>query len=183
MTDAAAVDGSAERLDPARFAEVFEQHFDVVFRWARARSGADAAEELASETFVRALARCSEYRPARGPVRAWLFAIALGLARERERRLVRGGRALQRLVAREPRSSQPAHEPADDLPRLALALAGLRPQERDALLLLALGGLTYDEIALALDVPVGTVRSRISRARARLAPQLGDLAPHPGGTR
>ncbi len=158
------MDGSGDGLDPASFAEVFEQHFDVVFRWARARSGVDAAEELARKTFVRALARCPEYRPARGPVRAWLFAIALGLARE-------------------PHRTQPAHDLSGDLARLARALAGLRAQERDALLLLALGGLTYQEIALVLGVPVGTVRSRINRARARLAPQLGDLAPHLGGTR
>jgi RNA polymerase sigma factor (sigma-70 family) len=174
MTDA---DG-----DPARFGDVFEEHFDIVFRWARARSGLDAAEELASETFLRAFARRDEYRPERGAMRTWLFAIALGLARERERRLSRGARALQRLASRTAVHSEAMSDSLGELPRLARALAGLRRDERDALLLFALGGLTYDEIAVVLDVPVGTVRSRISRTRARLAPQLCDLASFPGDT-
>jgi RNA polymerase sigma factor (sigma-70 family) len=61
--------------------------------------------------------------------------------------------------------------------RLAEALAGLKAAYRDALLLVAWGGLSYEETATALGVPIGTVRSRISRARADLRRTLGDLAP------
>ncbi len=61
--------------------------------------------------------------------------------------------------------------------RLAEALAGLKAAYRDALLLVAWGGLSYQETAAALGIPVGTVRSRISRARADLRRALGDLAP------
>jgi len=61
--------------------------------------------------------------------------------------------------------------------QLAAALASLPAELRDTLLLAAWSNLTYEEIALALSVPVGTVRSRLSRARARLRRTLGDADP------
>ena len=60
---------------------------------------------------------------------------------------------------------------------LAAALSALEPRDRDALLLLAWGDLSYEEIATVLDVPVGTVRSRLHRARRQTRTALGDLAP------
>lgn len=98
-----------------------------------------------------------------------MLGIATNLAHRHRRAEVRGYRAYQRL-------GTPTHldpQPNDDLgAELAAVLASLRPRQRDALLLYALADLSYDEIAEAMGVPVGTVRSLLSRARARAADGL-----------
>jgi RNA polymerase sigma-70 factor (ECF subfamily) len=144
---------------------LFELHFDSVYGFLARRVGPDAGRDLAAETFVQALAGRRRFDPRRGEPRAWLFGIAHNLLRhhyrDEERRLAALARA------------EPARDDAAaDEPRLAAALAALSVEERDALLLYAWADLSYDEIAAALAVSVGTVRSRLHRARARLREAL-----------
>ena len=159
------------------FEHVFDAHFDAVHAYLRRRVG-DAAEDLAAETFARALAGYASFEPGRGELRAWLFGIATNLLHGHRRSEARRLRAYRREAGR---STAPQAEDADELARLdaiaqaaqaAVAIARLSREDRDVLLLVAWADLTYDEVASALGVPVGTVRSRLHRARAAVKAQL-----------
>ncbi len=158
------------------FADVFDAHFDAVHGYLRRRVG-DVAEDLAAETFARALAGYGSFDPARGAVRAWLFGIATNLVHDHRRSEARRLRAYVREAGR----AAPADAGADAAGRLdaaaqagraVVAIAGLAPADRDVLLLVAWGELSYEEVAGALGVPVGTVRSRLHRARAAVRKHL-----------
>lgn len=131
--------------------------------------GADAADDVAAETFVRAFAARTRYAPLTADARAWLFAIATNLVRDELRRRGRDSGLTDRL-SRQVASRPAAREEPD--PRLHAALMALRQEEREALLLFAWAELSYEEIAHATGAAVGTVRSRLSRARARLRESL-----------
>jgi RNA polymerase sigma factor (sigma-70 family) len=118
----------------------------------------------------------------------WLYGIATNVVRNRWRSQRRHRAALQRMPAAgdEPDFAPTADARADsDSAVVALLglLAALPRREQDVFVLCAWSGLTYDEAALALDLPVGTVRSRLSRARARLrelalaSGHMGDMTP------
>jgi RNA polymerase sigma factor (sigma-70 family) len=147
------------------FEELFERQFDSVYGYLARRVGPELGRELASETFTRAFAARKRYDPARGEARPWLFGIANNLLRrhygDEERRL----QAFARLDVRD--ESVPQEEP-----RLADALGTLPREERDVLLLFAWADLAYAEIATVLELPVGTVRSRLHRARAHVRAAL-----------
>ena len=147
------------------FEELFEREFDSVYGYLARRVGPELGRDLASETFTRAFAARKRYDPGRGDARPWLYGIANNLLRRHYRDEERRLRALARLDIR--REAAPPEES-----RLAAALATLPPQERDALLLFAWADLGYEEIATILEVPVGTVRSRLHRARARVRAAL-----------
>ena len=154
--------------EPTAFELIFDRHFDAVYGYLHRRVGHDLAEELAAETFTVAFERRSSCR-ASGSVLPWLYGIATNLASQRWRGERRRLRAYGRsgvdgwvaddddVVARVDGSALRA--------RLACALAEMRPRERDALLLYALANLNYEEIALALEVPIGTVGTWLHRAR------------------
>jgi RNA polymerase sigma-70 factor (ECF subfamily) len=146
------------------FEELFELHFDAIYGYLARRVGPDLARDLASETFTRAFAGRGRYDPRHGGVRPWLFGIASNLLRRHYRDEERRLRALTRLGVRETGSPPEEPRPAEE-PRLAEALGALSADERDVLLLFAWAGFGYAEIATVLDVPLGTVRSRLHRAR------------------
>ena len=159
--------------EPTCFFELFDRHYRSLHRFLRARGLGDAADDLAAETFVVAFRRRSRYDGAHAEARAWLFGIAINLARNAARADRRRLRAVLRLAER---PSDPGEELLDrvtagSLP-LAEALAELSAEERDTLLLHACEGLSYDEVAEALAVPVGTVRSRLHRARSKVRARL-----------
>lgn len=158
--------------EPAAFRAIFELHHGSVARYLSARVGdRTAAEDLAAETFARAFAARASFRDEGHGVRAWLFRIATNLLHDEFRARARRGGLLDRLRAvREPDGAGPAL-PAD--PALAAALRRLRREELEPILLHAWGELSYAEIAAALELPVGTVRSRIHRGRERLQGALG----------
>ena len=169
--DAATTSSSSK--DAERFTALFDSHFAPIHRFLYRRVGRDAADELAAETFAVAFRRRHSYDPARAGVRPWLFGIATNLVRHH----VRGER--RRLLAYARTGVDPVFqldmEAVDSRvdagalgPRLALGLASLRAAERDVLLLYAWADLGYEEIAQALSIPIGTVRSRLHRARRRV---------------
>ena len=141
-------------------------------RFIARRVGPDLADDLAADTFATAFRRRASYRPDRASLRSWLYGIAVNLLRNH-------WRAEQRLLDRDAelaRASSAASAGADgDLgPRLAAALTQLSRPQREVLLLHAWADLDHDEIAATLRIPAGTVRSRLSRARASLREQLGN---------
>ena len=190
LSDAAVIVGSLE--DGAGFGEIFDRYFVEIDRYLARRVGWVLADEIAAEVFVIAFRSRGRYDAAVSDARPWLYGIAANLARRHWRTERRRLRAYART------GIDPLCEDTGDIdrrvdalaagPALAAALAALRPGEREALLLFAWGDLSYEEIAVASGVPVGTVRSRLSRARGRvrelLAPtgQLSVGQTTPGGT-
>ncbi|HEY2355565.1 MAG TPA: RNA polymerase sigma factor [Gaiellaceae bacterium] len=167
QTDASVIALSAKT--PNAFEAIFDRHFDVVHRYLARRADRQRADDLASQTFVVAFARRASFRPDATDARPWLLGIATKL-------LANDRRAEQRMLETYGRLSGDAREavlPAEDSDRdLAAALAKLDPAQRDVLLLHAWADLSYEEIADALDIPLGTVRSRLSRARESLQTAL-----------
>lgn len=167
LSDADAIAASIHQ--PHAFAAVFERHFDRIHGYLRARLGRGLADDLAAETFIRAFDARHRFDRSYADARPWLFAIAGNLVREHRRGERRRLRALGRLpLARHQPAADDAFIPSVDPTELAAALASLRPADRDALLLIAWAELTYEEAAQAVGVPVGTIRSRIHRARSAL---------------
>ena len=160
--------------EPARFGAVFDRHATVVFRYLVRRVGVDEADALLGEVFRVAFEKRATYDPARPDARPWLYGIATNLLARHRRGEARRIRATARLLARQRPADDPAEQvvgalDAKDLwPEVAEAVAALPDEERDALLLYAWEELSYDQIADALGVPVGTVRSRLNRARVRI---------------
>jgi RNA polymerase sigma factor (sigma-70 family) len=170
-TDASVIAESLRR--PQAFAAIFDRHYDAVHRYLARRAGTDRADDLAAATFATAFERRGTFRD-HLEARPWLFGIATNLLRNEWRTEQRALHAVDELAVHAGRAA--TESPAEPLP-LAELLAGLDPDQRDVLLLHAWEGLNYREIALALDVPVGTVRSRLSRGRARLREALARQQP------
>lgn len=163
------------------FTAVFDRHFGAVHGYVARRLGRDVADDVAAETFLTAFRLRDRFDASRGDRLAWLYGIATNLMRRHRRNEVRGYRAMARL---EPAGTIANHDDrvvtrvsAEQLRgELAAALAGLSAGERDVLLLIALAGLTYEQVAGALGISYGTVGSRLHRARrkVRAALQLKD---------
>jgi RNA polymerase sigma-70 factor (ECF subfamily) len=174
----ALTDGEAlarSRTDPEAFLVVFDRHFDTIGRYLARRLPRDLAADLASETFARAFARRGRFDTTRADALPFLYGIAANLVRRHRRSEQRMLRAYAR-VERSDVSAPPETAAGGEV---ASALAALRPAEREILLLFAWADLDYEQIADTLQVPVGTVRSRLSRARRQLRERL---APPPRPT-
>jgi RNA polymerase sigma factor (sigma-70 family) len=172
-SDAELLRGAVVR--PDEFREVYDRHVHAVRRFLRVQVGADLADDLTAETFAIALRRCGSYTPQLDSARAWLLGIAANLARGTRRSRARGARALMRLPRPRDVEDDGLIERLDAVGAtgaIGLALARLAAHEREVLVLSALGELSYDEIAVALGVPLGTVRSRLHRARASMRTAL-----------
>jgi RNA polymerase sigma factor (sigma-70 family) len=155
--------------DPAEFGAVFDRHAPSIFRFAAHRLGRQAAEDVLGETFTRAFAARNRAYTVDGSLRAWLYRIASNLIADELRRHQRALAAGERLRARAGGGQFDADAGVAAVdPELVAALEGLRNEEREALLLLAWGELSYAEIAVVTGDPIGTVRSRLNRARSRL---------------
>lgn len=170
--------------EPSAFAEVFERHHVQIGRFAAQRVGAEAAKDVLSETFLIAFRKRGSFDLDRESAAPWLYGIAAKVIhrqRGQEARQWRAIAASARVV--EPssgRATERAEERADAeaaMKRLASRIAGLSKGDRDTLLLHAWGDLTYEQIAEALSVPVGTVRSRLNRVRRKLGvtPEPNDV--------
>jgi RNA polymerase sigma factor (sigma-70 family) len=163
--------------DPEAFAKLFDRHWARIFVFCVSRAGS-AGEDIAAETFKVAFDRRERFDPSYGDARPWLFGIATNLLRHHFRSGQRAKRAGTRILALLPQHAAMGageeFEARTLTPELSAALANLSEEERDALLLLAWADLNYAEIARALDIPIGTVRSRIHRARNRVRAHLAE---------
>lgn len=177
---AAAVGG-----DPEAFGVLFERHSRAVYNFAfRLTADWAAAEDAVSEVFLTAWRRRGEvvFTTESGSVLPWLLGVATNQLRNQRRGRRRSDTALARLDAN---AVQPDHSDetlgrmADEaqMAEVQRVVEQLSQQERDVLALCAWSGLDYADAALALAVPVGTVRSRLSRARMHLR-ELVETAGH-----
>ena len=177
-TDAEVIACSFE--SPAAFGELFDRHATTMFRYFVRRVGPDDADSLLGELFRIAFEKRAGYDTERAEARPWLYGIASNLLARHRQREARRLDATARLVNTSITASDLFSEVDArlDASRLwadvAAAIATLPQGERDALLLFAWEGMPYDQIAAALDVPVGTVRSRLNRARGRLRELVGE---------
>jgi RNA polymerase sigma-70 factor, ECF subfamily len=177
--DAAAADWVAPSWD-----DIVRTHADRVYRLAYRLSGNRSdAEDLTQETFVRVFRSLADYTP--GTFEGWLHRITTNLFLDmvRRRQKIRfdalADDAGDRLASDEP-GPERAYEQNNLDPEIQRALDALPADFRAAVVLCDLEGLTYEEIALTLDIKVGTVRSRIHRGRVLLREALAHRAP---GTR
>jgi RNA polymerase sigma factor (sigma-70 family) len=160
--------------DPARFEAIFTRHYEKVRRYAQRRLGAEAGEDVAAQTFQVAFSNRARFDPAYESARPWLIGIATNLVR----RHARSERARWRATGRFPFEPPLAEVDASTLDAqraralIAAALAELSDVDRETFVLHVLGDLTYQEIAQLTEVPIGTVRSRIHRARGQLREQI-----------
>jgi RNA polymerase sigma factor (sigma-70 family) len=174
---------AASLSDPDRFTEIFERHFDAIYAFTARRLGREVADDVGASVFVEAFAGRVGFERDRTDARPWLYGIATNLIHRHRRTETRRLRAYARVDAKsegEPIDLEQRFDAEAMGPRLATALRALTPRDRDALLLFAWAGLSYEDIAIATGVPVGTVRSRIHRARHRLRAELG--VPDPVGS-
>jgi RNA polymerase sigma-70 factor (ECF subfamily) len=171
------------------FGVIFDRHGAAVSAYCRARVGDQHGEspaDLVSVVFLEAWRRRREVVLAADSALPWLIGVARRVLLHRARTFRRHRAALERLPSGTGLAPGLVDDPADDVARrlddsrrlsaVQSAFGQLREGEREVLLLCVWGGLDYAAAAVALDVPVGTVRSRLSRARQRLA-ELADAAP------
>ena len=196
MTSAAieSTTAAAEATHPAdlTWENIVEQHSARVYRLAYHLTGNQHdAEDLTQDVFIRVFNSLSKYKP--GTFEGWLHRITTNLFLDRMRRKKRirfdfladddATVATGDSFDRHERSGQP--EDAFDMSNLGddivAALGALAPEYRAAVVLSDIEGLSYEEIAATLGVKMGTVRSRISRARAKLRDSLAHRAPSRGG--
>ncbi|WP_327108252.1 RNA polymerase sigma factor [Nonomuraea glycinis] len=182
-TDDAELIRRSERV-PEAFADLFDRHAPALRRYVARRLGPSLADDIVSDAFLTAFRRRGHYDTSHPDARPWLYGIAARLISRHRRVEVRLYRALVRSGFDE--IAEPYAERVDDRVAaqqagLAAALAQLSPGDREVLLLIAWADMSYEDVARALDIPVGTVRSRLHRARARTRLALG--GSHPATTR
>ncbi|WP_235511262.1 RNA polymerase sigma factor [Agromyces sp. Root81] len=164
--------------EPAVFGVLFDRHATSIHRYAARRLGQQAADDVMAETFLVAFERRAAFDVGVADARPWLFGIATTLMKQRARLEAKAWKGMVAALAAEitPDALERSDEQIDAermSRRLASALRALHARDRDALLLYAWGDLDYEGVAAALGIPVGTVRSRLNRARRRLRGAVG----------
>lgn len=152
------------------FGRLFERHARPIHRFVARRADELVAEEVVAETFLRAFERRDRFASTRDDALPWLFGIAVNVLRHRripdlpllpvDEERADEGDAIEAVGRR-----------VDAQRRLGPVVAAVRrmpPKSRDVVLLHVWAGLSYEDISEALQIPVGTVRSRLNRARAAL---------------
>ncbi|MEV5611306.1 RNA polymerase sigma factor [Streptomyces sp. NPDC052225] len=160
---------------PELFARLYDRYAPDIHRYAARRLGDQAADDLTADTFLTAFRVRGRYDTARTSARPWLYGIAAHLIGKQRRTEVRALRALAR-TGHDPVAASWVEDTdsrvAAQAP-LADALAALSSADRHVLLLVAWADLSYQDVAEALGIPVGTVRSRLNRARRKVRAALG----------
>jgi RNA polymerase sigma factor (sigma-70 family) len=163
--------------EPEQFAALFDRHAPRIHRYVARRVGREAADDLVAETFLAAFGQRRRYDLRYTDAAPWLYGIATNLIGQHRREEVRQFK-IQRALPPEPELPGHAERVTADVTAQAMrgvliaALAGLAVADRDVLLLIAWEQLTYEEVGRCLGVPVGTVRSRLHRARVKVREAL-----------
>ncbi len=177
---------AAEHHDGDAFGQLFERHADSVYAHCFRRTGVwSMAEDLTSVVFLEAWRRRRDVQFCGDSVLPWLLGVANNATRNAQRALRRNRRLLAKLPPPEPVPdiADDAAQRADQeraVRRLLAELRGLGEPEREVLSLCDWAGLSYSEAAAALGVPVGTVRSRLARARQHLRDRAAREEPRHG---
>jgi len=178
--------------DQAAFGLLFDELSSQIYRFARHRLSSDTeADDVVAEAFLQLWRRRNERPPDEVTIRAWTFGIAANLVRRRWRSVARGDRAMSRVSARahidqaavdSERDLVDSIEASEQIMHLRVALDRLPPPMADILVMRAWDEMDYNEIAYVLDCPVGTVRSRLSRARTRLRAEFEKIETEPNSS-
>lgn len=171
------------RGEEAAFVQIYRRHKDRVYRLALLYAGSPAlAADVTQDVFIHFISHPGDYDPARGALGAWLCGVARNMARKA---------AGIREDATDPQdfSEDAVHDSLTDIDtpldrvlrgeaaeQVRRAIAALAPHYRDVLVLCELSELSYAEAAQVCGIDIGTVRSRLSRARLRLAQSLAAYA-------
>lgn len=173
------------RVTPEEFRKLALGEMEAVYRLAyHLARQPEEADDLVQEAYLRAFRSAESYKPSDHGVRPWLFKILHNVINTRLSQQLRHREILEELRHQSapppsvPDLSQIDWERIDE--RLKAAIAELSPAQRTAFLLCAVEGMTYREIAEITEVPIGTVMSRLYRARAVLAERLVSLATERG---
>lgn len=182
LTDSQVIEASV--AEPRAFETIFDRHFEPVHRFAVGRVGAQDAPDIVAETFARAFDRRHRFALDKPSALPWLFGIAVNVCRERRRRSDRGFRATTRMAVRTEMTTEPFENALAEridaerlLPELINALRALSDDEYALLMLSTESDLSYEDMAEILAIPIGTVRSRLARARRRVRAGLRSAAP------
>lgn len=162
-----ALSGSREAM-----ARIVDEHYDSVFRFCVRRIGIDGAADAAQETFVTAQQRIRGFR-GNSSLRTWLLGIALNHCRNQSRKF--GPQMARFQPFEEDSGDQSSVDPQKTMierETLRSAFEKLSEDHKEVVLLHEVEGLTYDEAALVLGVPVGTVKSRLHYAFQNLRASL-----------
>jgi RNA polymerase sigma factor (sigma-70 family) len=158
---------------PAAFGELFERHGAAIYRYVARRVGRDVADDVMSETFLIAFAKRKRFDHSRDNARPWLYGIASNLVSRHFAEEIRQLKAIA--AAPHEQFSTDAFETVaqridavSHVAELGKAIASLSRADRETLLLYAWAGLDYEGVAAATGVSVGTVKSRLNRARNKL---------------
>jgi len=159
--------------EPEQFAVLFDRHAPRIHRYVARRLGREVADDVVAETFLAAFAKRQRYHTSCRDAAPWLYGIATNLIGQHRRDEVRQFRIRQAAYADRDLPGHADRVAADVTAGsvrgvLHAALAALPDGDRDVVVLIGWEQLTYEETARALDIPVGTVRSRLNRARASL---------------
>lgn len=175
--DAADTDLVRAALDGDRdaFAAIYRRYHAIVYRFARLMSGSTSiAEDVTQETFVALMRDLHRYEPHRAALATYLYGVTRNLTRarlRRDRRFVRldDSGAAEMPGVQDPSSTLAGSRERD---RVRQAIAALPSRYREVVILCAIHGLSYADAAAALRLPVGTIRSRLSRGRQAIASRL-----------
>lgn len=176
--------------DKAHFDIIVHRYYEEIFAFLARAVGWDSAADLAQQVFLEAFKQRRTFDGSE-TAKPWLFGIARNLLRRWYRTEGRRRKAHHRLWGQTVNRSDFAEDADGRLSaeavrnQLRAALMALPRHEREVFILYALGGLTYSEVADATDIPLGTVRSRIHRAKRRIRPFLDsvvveDVTKHEG---
>ena len=170
--------------DPLAFQELIRPHLDSVRRFVFSLSSNwQDADDIAQEALLKAFRAFGTF-DGRSSLSTWLYTVARTAAIDWHRsRLGQAGQRENPLPSAHPAAllqQDEACSQQQDCSRLWQAIQRLDERNRVPLVLFEVEGLSYDEIAELEGVPVGTIRSRLSRARAELREQLADVHPHSG---
>lgn len=187
-------DATEPCLERSQFEQLALEHMDAVYRMALQLSRhPDEAQDLVQETYLKAIRSSERFEEKGGGMRSWLFTILHHTFYSRVKRESRGPTAVEEFFEADQREGLPDDAPpAWDLrsldwdhvdERIKHAIEELSPEHREVLLLWGVEGMKYREIAAVLDVPIGTIMSRLHRARKVLADALEEMAAERGWSR